>query len=72
MFEIEIKQRLFIFNKDNISYILLGDGSIPSKEALRVTIKFNNDDVKQFLFDDHKSAQKLYDELKNKIIKEAL
>ena len=64
MFEIEINGRMYIFNKANIAYILLGDGSVPSNKAMRVTIVFNSCDMKQFCFDDHKSAKDLYDKIK--------
>lgn len=68
MFEVEIKGRLYIFNQASISYILLGDGSVPSDRAMRVTILFNNGDEKQFVFEDHESAQQFYNKIKRLVL----
>lgn len=68
MFEIKINERLYIFNKTSITYILLGDGSVSSDTALRVIITLNNGDMKQFCFDNHESAQKLYNEIKRLVL----
>ena len=63
MFEIEIKGRNYIFNSKTISYIILGDESVPSKEARRVSIIFINGGMKCFCFENHEKAEQLYKQL---------
>ena len=63
MFEIEIKGIRYIFNSKSISYIILGDESLPSNESRRVSIVFTNGKVKFFCFEDHENAERLYNKL---------
>jgi len=63
MFEIKIKGIRYIFNSQSISYIILGDESLPSNKSTRVSIVFTNGKVKCFCFEGHKNAERLYNKL---------
>lgn len=60
MVEILIDDKLYLINYDAIEYILLGDGTGPSSEALTVSVHFRSGTTHSFQCYENEGAKKLY------------
>lgn len=61
--ELEVNNRIYIINPNNVCYVSLGDGTLPSKSSLSVNIKFN-DGCLFFPTNTSDEANKLYKRIK--------
>ena len=63
MVTIEINERLYSFNTQNIDFVLLGDGSLPSSKTSCVMIRFDSGISEYFNLPGHEEAVKLFKQL---------
>ena len=63
MIELKVNGEVYLINPNNVCFVSLGDGSLPTEQALSVSIYFTDQSL-TFLTSSGAASRKLYNRIK--------